>query len=268
MKEVWGLTCDTPGQKLVLLALADSAREEAGCWPSISTLAEKCSMSRQGVLNQIAALEGKKWITADRAGRGKSTVYRITIPVHAMDYSPEKKHAFKPVHSVDQSTPLTSPHNGLAVVHSVDINQSTPLTGVVHSVDSNRNEPKEETKVEPYAEPPLLIFQCTGKVKDWELTQEKHDEWQESFPDTDIMACCRKALQWTRDNQKKTAGGMTAFLGRWIGKAADRGEHPRKIQAEREEWVACPPIDMMAQLRQTRAEEEARIAAEGEEKWM
>lgn len=166
MKEVWSLTCDTPGQKIVLLALADCEREDAGCWPSISKLAEKCSMSRQGVLNQLDALEKRGWISRDK-GKGKSSLYRLTLPVHAMDYQPEKKHGFKDasapvrtaphpaaqvVHSFDQSTPLTSPLNGHPVVHTVDPYQSTQLTGVVHTVDSNHKEPKGEPEVEPCAE--------------------------------------------------------------------------------------------------------------------
>lgn len=145
MKEVWSLTCDTPGQKLLLLALADQERDDAGCWPSLSTLQKRCSMSRQGILNQIAILEKRGWISVDRGG-GKSSVYRLTIPVHAVDYSPEKNHAFQPVHRVDQSTELTSPQNGQQAVHTVDQRQSIELTTPVHCVDSNPKEPKVEPK--------------------------------------------------------------------------------------------------------------------------
>jgi len=171
MKEVWSLACDTPGQKLVLLALADCDREEAGCWPSLSTLQKKCSMSRQGVLNSLASLESKGWISADRSS-GKSSVYRITIPVHAMDYIPEKKHAFQPVHTVDQSTQLTSPESGLPLVNGVDCHQSIELTGPVHRVDSNHKEPKGEPKVEPAATTPkkekpsgYTVPECFEKVE-------------------------------------------------------------------------------------------------------
>lgn len=233
MKEVWNLQCDTPGQKLVLLALADSEREDAGCWPSLSTLQKKCSMSRQGVLNSLSVLERKGWISADRSA-GKSSVYRVTIPVHAMDYLPEKKHAFQPVHAVDQSTQLTSPESGLPLVNSVDYHQSTELTGPVHRMDTNRKETKEESKVEPPESPepeepdsePALVFPCTGNPKLWALTETKLGEWQDTYEFTDVLACCRKALQWVRDNpsKRKTATGMTRFLGRWISSAADKGE--------------------------------------------
>ncbi|MGB5255148.1 MAG: helix-turn-helix domain-containing protein, partial [Sedimenticolaceae bacterium] len=35
----------TPTLKLVLMALADAADDQGVCWPSVSTLAKKCSVS-------------------------------------------------------------------------------------------------------------------------------------------------------------------------------------------------------------------------------
>lgn len=232
VKIVWKIACDTPGQKLVLMAIADAERDEIGCWPSISKLSELCSMSRQGVLNQIAALEKKGWIAVDRKAR-KSSVYRLTIPVHAMDYSPEKKHAFQSVHAVDQSTQLTSPRNGLVPVHAVDQSQSTLLTTPVHSMDCNYNEPEVEPEDEPLfsseaeeqPSEPVLVFSCVGTPKTWALSEEKIEEWKETYPQTDVVACCKQALQWTRDKQKKTAGGMPRFLNAWITRATNKGEN-------------------------------------------
>jgi hypothetical protein len=39
----------TPALKLVLMALADSADEQGVCWPSIRTLAKKCTVSTRTV---------------------------------------------------------------------------------------------------------------------------------------------------------------------------------------------------------------------------
>lgn len=157
MKEVWNLTCDTPGQKLLLMAIADSERDENGCWQSLSTLQKRCSMSRQGILNQIAILENRGWISVSR-GERSSTVYRLTLPVHAMDYQPDKKHTFKAVHTVDQSTQLTSPQNGPPAVHSVDHSQSTQWTDPVHAMDSIPKEPQGEPKVETERTTPAEEF--------------------------------------------------------------------------------------------------------------
>lgn len=78
------------------------------------------------------------------------------------------------------------------------------------------------------AETALLSFPVVKKGKDpaeWPLFQSKVDEYSQSFPGVDILAECRKALQWCRDNptKRKTFGGMAGFLTRWLSKAQDRG---------------------------------------------
>lgn len=57
MSEVWNASCRTHTAKLVLLALADNANDSGWCWPSITHLATKCSLSRRGVIDQVKALE-------------------------------------------------------------------------------------------------------------------------------------------------------------------------------------------------------------------
>jgi hypothetical protein len=70
--------------------------------------------------------------------------------------------------------------------------------------------------------PIVLTFPTVGKRrKEWHLCESKLTEYRESFPDLDVLAECRKALQWCRDNptKRKTATGMPPFLTRWLGKA-------------------------------------------------
>lgn len=66
----------------------------------------------------------------------------------------------------------------------------------------------------------ILVFECDGNSKTWELTHEKMSEWQEAYPSLDVAAECRKAWQWLRDNptKRKTASGMASFLGRWLAR--------------------------------------------------
>lgn len=55
MTAVWEI--DLPdSEKLVLLALADCANDEGFCWPSMATLARKCSKSDRTVQTAIKAL--------------------------------------------------------------------------------------------------------------------------------------------------------------------------------------------------------------------
>jgi DNA-binding MarR family transcriptional regulator len=161
MAAAWQTETATHTEKLVLLALADNANDSGECWPSISTIAKKCSLSRQGVLNQIGRLEASKLVKSARVN-GRVNRYTVTI---------------KPVNAVDQSTPLTSQRGGLLPVNAVDCYQSTPLTGPVNAVDPNHQEPS----FEPSEEPPLVLIpeEEGKKTKPWEpdLYQKKINSW-------------------------------------------------------------------------------------------
>ncbi|NLS97427.1 MAG: hypothetical protein GXX96_35250 [Planctomycetaceae bacterium] len=74
------------------------------------------------------------------------------------------------------------------------------------------------------AEPVVLEFPTVGTgAKTWHLTQSKVDEYSEAFPGLDIVAECRKARQWCKDNpeKRKTPKGMPRFLNTWLSKAQD-----------------------------------------------
>jgi hypothetical protein len=96
-----------------------------------------------------------------------------------------------------------------------------------------------------------LIFPVVGgSRRDWTLTAAKLAEYQASYPGVDVLAECRAALQWCRDNarKRKTARGMPAFLARWLAKEQNRaaagpaaehgnGRGNRETAAERFERV-------------------------------
>ncbi len=56
----------------------------------------------------------------------------------------------------------------------------------------------------------------------WELPPEKLQEWQETYWPELVDRELPKALQWLRDNpvRRKTARGMTRFLGQWLSRAS------------------------------------------------
>lgn len=64
--------------------------------------------------------------------------------------------------------------------------------------------------------------------KTWYLSRKKHEEYQDSYPELDLIREYRKARQWLRDNPKKrkSAGGMPQFLSRWLARVADRMPPP------------------------------------------
>jgi len=77
---------------------------------------------------------------------------------------------------------------------------------------------------------PVLVFPTVGSgAKEFPLTQAKLDEYAESYPGVDVLAECRKALQWCRDNpaKRKTAKGVPRFLANWLSKAQNSGQGAR-----------------------------------------
>ena len=64
------------GPKMVLLSLCDNANDQGECYPSISTIAERCSMGERSVQRHLVELEKMKALKRiERTGR--STVYHI-----------------------------------------------------------------------------------------------------------------------------------------------------------------------------------------------
>ena len=70
MSAVWKINLPA-SEKLVLLALADCANDEGGCWPSMKTLVEKCSKGERTVQAAIKALVEAGHLSRDeRLGKG------------------------------------------------------------------------------------------------------------------------------------------------------------------------------------------------------
>lgn len=65
------------GQKFVLIALCDNANDQGECYPSIATIAYKCSMGERTVQGHITALEALGIVRREMR-RGRSTNYRIS----------------------------------------------------------------------------------------------------------------------------------------------------------------------------------------------
>lgn len=70
-----------------------------------------------------------------------------------------------------------------------------------------------------------LVFRCDGKPDGWSVTQEQLADWERLYPSLDVLGECRKALAWTlaKPANRKTAGGMAAFLVKWFNRCVDRG---------------------------------------------
>ena len=72
----------------------------------------------------------------------------------------------------------------------------------------------------------VMRFPAVGKgPTEWPLTEAKLAEYQQAFPDLNVLAQLRVARQWCFDTPKKrkTFGGYPAFCTRWLNNAQNRG---------------------------------------------
>lgn len=131
MTEAW--KSDMPsGRKMVLLALCDNANDQGECYPSISMLAEKCSMSERSVFNHIADLE-KVGAIARQSRTGRSTVYTIDPCKFCTPANSAPLQLLQGTPANSAPTPLQPLHPTPATVAPITINEPS----------LNRKEPKD-----------------------------------------------------------------------------------------------------------------------------
>lgn len=131
MTEAW--KSDMPsGRKMVLLALCDNANDQGECYPSISMLAEKCSMSERSVFNHIADLE-KVGAIARQSRTGRSTVYTIDPCKFCTPANSAPMQLLQGTPANSAPTPLQPLHPTPATVAPITINEPS----------LNRKEPKD-----------------------------------------------------------------------------------------------------------------------------
>jgi hypothetical protein len=139
MSQVWEI--DIPAKdKLVLLALADCASDEGLAWPSIATLARKCSRDERTVQRNLRELESAGHITREEvAGRGCR--YRVHPRQNA---TPGK---MSPVTKTTKTPGKMPPH---------------PRQNATQSV----KEPLEPSKVKSSDDDPLTIDELVSEWND------------------------------------------------------------------------------------------------------
>lgn len=62
------------------------------------------------------------------------------------------------------------------------------------------------------------------KGEQWQVPEHKIAEWEESYPDVDVRLTLLGIKQWLKDNpsKRKTARGMTRFIGAWMMREQDK----------------------------------------------
>jgi hypothetical protein len=128
MTEVWKMPIPS-GQKMVLLALCDNANDQGECYPSVSMLTEKCSMSQRSIFSHIDWLE-KHGIVSRENRSGRSTIYHIDPCKFC---TPANSAPLQILHP----TPATAAPPPLQNLHTTPAN-SAPITITEPSIESSR----------------------------------------------------------------------------------------------------------------------------------
>ena len=82
LNAAWPVECDSPSQKLLLIALADSANNAGRCWRSVETLAAQAGLSEKQARRLLHALADKGHVSVvanSQGGFRKARVYQLTI---------------------------------------------------------------------------------------------------------------------------------------------------------------------------------------------
>lgn len=134
--KVWEMETSSPTEKLILLALAEHADDKGHCWPSITRLADKCSVCTRTVIRQLEALATRGLIKAEKEN-GKVNRYSI-VTGDSKSLVTSDTSVTAPVTidvTSDNESPVTQSHP------TSDMSVMTPVTQLCHP---NRKEPSKK----------------------------------------------------------------------------------------------------------------------------
>ena len=94
----------------------------------------------------------------------------------------------------------------------------------------------------PSAPPVLTLTLNDGS--EYGIMQDAVDEWQEAFPNVDVLQQLHAMKLWCKDNPKKrkTKNGIRRFVTSWLDREQNRGG-TRAPAAQQDQRPASPPPD-------------------------
>lgn len=202
MTLAWKSDCAS-GKKMVLLALCDNANDQGECYPSISMLATKCSMSERSVFNHISDLESAGIVRRENR-IGRSTIYHIDPCKFC---TPANSAPLQQLHP----TPANSAPIPLQILHP------TPATVAPITI------------IEPSIEPSSNQIQKPDGVSDgvWQDFKSLRKDKKAKLTKTALTAIVSEAAKagWTVEAalSESCARGWTAFKASWVADKQNKG---------------------------------------------
>lgn len=197
MTAVWGVSLPD-SEKIVLLALADCANDEGLCWPSMATLAAKCSKSDRTVQAAIKSL----------VARGHMS--RSEVPGKGCRYI---------VHPAPEAASPPKPLRG---------EETSPPKGTTATPEAASDKPSRTITSPEASPPPSRTRRAEPKVKPERLP----DDWKPICFADDTVAreiIDRRGKDWGR-------AALESFRN-WAANADDRVGRKRDWQRAWGNWV-------------------------------
>lgn len=90
-------------------------------------------------------------------------------------------------------------------------------------VNKNKEDPLQGAGTAPYCTP--IITLILNDKSDFQIHQDKVDNWHELYPSVDIIQELRKMKGWLEANptKRKTKSGILRFVTNWLAKEQDKG---------------------------------------------
>jgi hypothetical protein len=223
----------------VLLALCDSSNDQGECYPSVSTLSSKCSLSERAVQAAITWLEDGGYLKREFRN-GRSTVYWMTP---AAGKPPQQMHPRSKCtpHQL-HPTPARPAPPPPQIVHPTPA-VGAPITIKEPSIEPSRKQ-KRSAQVDKSSDA-FLMFWAAYPRKDAKAAAEK--AFAKLGPSVDLLdellaavAAQRCWPKWTDEGGKYIPHASTWLNGkRWEDQAPKQVQHSHETprQAAARQWA-------------------------------
>lgn len=176
MTWVWDLQDLTQSETLVMLSLADAARDDGVCWPSQAVIAKKSRMSVRNIRRVISRLTEvglvRVHLRSSQFGR-KTTVYQLSV---GMDYSLQTKQGDKLSGCEDlrQKPVDNSPKDSFPVIdEEVDFPHKTSKGTNCPVAGESVSQPDTDVRLLPYKVLNRNIEPPTNQTRQEELPEKQ-----------------------------------------------------------------------------------------------
>ena len=189
--------CMPPGRRAVLTVLADMANAAGICWPSISTVARKASVSVRSVFSHLTELV-KAGLIHRRQRIGRSNVFTLALPADGPAVAPDQPTSAPVTEAMQTAAPAQKSAPAPAVLTVGSVVQAMREVGMLGAYDCTPLAALVTTATEGVSEFTSVAAEAVSKGKGfpWVLTVVKARRTDRAQADT---ARCTVPSQPGRD---------------------------------------------------------------------